>query len=120
MFNARARPLRVNDVHMQTLAHTPLGVYSVVMNLHDKNMKSVLRRLSILEGQIRGLRDLIEKGAYCVDIITQTSAVKQGLSNVEDILLEGHLSTCTLNHIKSGHEKKAIDEILKVYKLKRK
>lgn len=106
-------------MHNLALAYTPRGVYSTRMEKHDKNTKSVLRRLSIIEGQIRGLRDLVGSDAYCVDIITQTSAVKQALSNVEDILLEGHLSTCTLHHIKSGNEKKAIEEILKVYKLKR-
>lgn len=83
------------------------------------NIKSLDRRLSIVEGQIRGLRELIAKGAYCVDVITQTSAVKQALSGVEDMLLENHLSTCAINQIKKGNEKKAVEEIIKVYKLKR-
>lgn len=87
--------------------------------MEHKNTKSLLRRLSIIEGQIRGLRELIANGAYCIDVITQTSAVKQALSGVEDILLENHLSTCAVNQIKKGNEKKAVDEIIKVYKLKR-
>ena len=80
----------------------------------------VLRRLKILEGQIRGLQDMIEKDTYCVDVITQTSAVKQGLSNVENMILENHLSTCVVEQIRSGDSKKAIGEVLKVYTLKRK
>ncbi len=87
--------------------------------MESKNTKSILRRLSIAEGQIRGLRELIASGAYCVDVITQTSAVKQALSGVEDMLLESHLSTCAINQIKKGNEKKAVEEIIKVYKLKR-
>lgn len=87
--------------------------------MESKNTKSILRRLSIAEGQIRGLRELIASGAYCVDVITQTSAVKQVLSGVEDMLLESHLSTCAINQIKKGNEKKAVEEIIKVYKLKR-
>lgn len=87
--------------------------------MESKNTKSILRRLSIAEGQIRGLRELIANGAYCVDVITQTSAVKQALSGVEDMLLENHLSTCAINQIKKGNEKKAVEEIIKVYKLKR-
>ena len=79
-----------------------------------------IRRLKIIEGQVRGLQDMIEEGAYCIDVITQTSAVKQALSNIEDVLLEGHLSHCALNQIKTGKEKKAIEEILKVYQMKRK
>ena len=87
--------------------------------MHKQDDKKLLRRLSIIEGQVRGLRELIASGAYCIDVITQTSAVKQALSGVEDILLESHLSTCAVNQIKKGDEKKAVDEIIKVYKLKR-
>ncbi len=86
----------------------------------DLNKTKLIRRLKIIEGQVRGLQHLIEKDTYCIDVITQTSAVKQGLSNVEDILLEGHLATCTLDQMKSGKEEKAKKEILKVFKLKRK
>ncbi|MDO8522600.1 MAG: metal-sensitive transcriptional regulator [bacterium] len=81
---------------------------------------TIARRLKIIEGQVRGLRDMIEKGTYCIDVITQSSAVKQGLSNVEDMILQEHLSTCVVKQIQSGSAKKAVGEILKVYKLKRK
>ena len=80
----------------------------------------LIRRLKIIEGQIRGLQGMVEKGSYCIDIITQTSAVKQGLSNVEDMLLEHHLGTCVIDQIHHGETEKARSEILKVYKLKRK
>lgn len=83
----------------------------------DKNKLS--RRLSIIEGQIRGLQKMIEEDKYCVDIITQTSAVKQGLSNIEDLLLEGHLGHCVVGQIKKGETEKAVNEILKVYRLKK-
>jgi DNA-binding FrmR family transcriptional regulator len=63
---------------------------------------------------------MIEEDKYCVDIITQTSAVKQGLSNVEDLLLEGHLGHCVVSQIKKGETQKAVGEILKVYRLKKK
>ncbi|MEK7106187.1 MAG: metal-sensitive transcriptional regulator, partial [Patescibacteria group bacterium] len=48
----------------------------------------MIRRLKIIEGQVRGLQNLIDKNTYCIDVITQTSAIKQGLSNVEDMLME--------------------------------
>lgn len=88
--------------------------------IQDKNKSNLVRRLKLIEGQIRGLQKMIESDTYCIDIITQTSAVKQGLSNVEDLLLENHLSGCILNQVKSGQSEKAKAEILKVYKLKRK
>ena len=88
--------------------------------MQDKDKKALLRRLKIIEGQIRGLHVMVDQGKYCIDIITQTSAAKQALSNIEDVLLQGHLSTCAIRQIKQGNETKAVEEILKVYKLKRK
>ena len=84
------------------------------------NEKQLIRRLKILEGQVRGLQDMVSKDTYCIDVITQTSAVKQGLSNFEDQLLERHLSTCVIKQIRDGQIEKPKNEILKVYKLKRK
>ncbi len=69
---------------------------------------------------MRGLQKMIDQDIYCIDVITQTSAIKQGLSNVEDALMEGHLGHCLVNQIKSGQVDKATKEILKVYRLKRK
>ncbi len=80
----------------------------------------IVRRLKIIEGQIRGLQDMIANDTYCIDVITQTSAVKQALSNIEDALMETHLGTCVVHQMKEGKEKKAIEEIVKVYRLKRK
>ncbi len=84
------------------------------------NKQKIIRRLKILEGQARGLQKMIEADTYCIDVITQTSALKQGLSNIEDMLLEGHLGHCVVNQIKGGQTDKATKEILKVYQLKRK
>jgi len=88
--------------------------------LDDKNKDKVIRRLKLLEGQMRGLQKMVSNDMYCIDVITQTSAVKQGLSNVEDFLLENHLDHCVHHQMKSGQTFKAKKEIIKVYKLKRK
>ena len=85
-----------------------------------ENKQKIIRRLKIIEGQVRGLQEMIEKNTYCIDVITQTSAVKQALSGIEDVVMENHLSTCVIKQIKKGEEKKPVDEILKVYRLKRK
>ncbi len=82
--------------------------------------QKLIRRLKIIEGQVRGLQEMLDKDSYCIDIITQTSAVKQALSGVEDALMENHLGTCVVHQIKDKKEKIAIKEILKVYQLKRK
>lgn len=89
--------------------------------LKIKGQKSkLLKRLQIINGQVRGLRKMVDEGVYCVDIITQTSAVKRALSSVEDELMSEHLATCVIEQIKKGKEAKAVGEILKVYRLKRK
>jgi len=63
---------------------------------------------------------MVEGEEYCVDIITQTSAVRHALSSIEDVMLENHLSTHVVSQMKSGKHKRAIDEILSVYKLSKK
>ena len=89
-------------------------------DMKTEQKKKLIRRLKIIEGQTRGLQNMIDKGTYCVDVITQTSAIKQALSVVEDALLKNHLSTCVVDQIRKGKSKQPIDEILKVYKLSRK
>lgn len=101
---------------MALTIHTPWG-YSVSMN-SDIKVKAN-RRLKIIEGQLRGLQRMVDEDKYCIDIITQASAIKEALSSVEDLLLENHLSTHVVEQIKGGQEDQATDEILKVYKLKR-
>ncbi len=79
--------------------------------------QKLLRRLSIIEGQLRGVKKMVEEERYCVDIITQTEAVKNALGGVESALLERHLSTCVAEQMKKGQEAKAVGEMLKIYKL---
>ena len=86
----------------------------------NTSKQKLIRRLKIIEGQVRGLQKMVENDKYCIDVITQTSAIKKGLSGVEDVLMEGHLGHCLINQIKSGETSKATKEILKVYQLKRK
>lgn len=88
--------------------------------MNTKTKTQALRRLKIIEGQVRGLQKMVEDDAYCIDVITQASAVKEALSGVEDLLLENHLTTHVIHQVKTGDEEKATAEILKVYKLKRK
>lgn len=98
-----------------------MGYIFVYMKfMEDKTKNRFIRRLKIIEGQMRGLQEMIKKDTYCIDVITQTSAVKQGLSNIEDLLLENHLNGCIIDQVKTGQTGRAKEEILKVYKLKRK
>lgn len=88
--------------------------------MDEKNKAQVIRRLKLIEGQVRGVQKMVDNDTYCIDVITQTSAVKQALSNVENLLLENHLDHCVQHQMSSGQSKKVKNEVLKVYKLKMK
>lgn len=106
------------DLSTKAVVIYPIGVYNECM---DKNIKKrLIRRLRILEGQIRGLQGMVEKEKYCIDILNQSSAAKQALSGVEDLLLENHLTTHVVEQIKLGQEEKSIKEILDIYKVSKK
>lgn len=79
-----------------------------------------IRRLKIIEGQVKGVQSMVDKENYCIDIITQISAVKEALMGVEDLILENHLTTHVVHQIKNGKGAQATQEILKVYKLAQK
>jgi DNA-binding FrmR family transcriptional regulator len=79
--------------------------------------KGVMKRLKIIEGQVRGLQKMVEDEKYCVDVITQASAVRESLSGIERLMLENHLSTHVIHQIKHGKSDQAINEIMKIYRL---
>lgn len=72
---------------------------------------ALLRRLSRIEGQVRGIRGMVEKEAYCTDILTQVSAVQAALNAFSRELLGNHIRTCVVRDIKDGHEE-VIDDLL--------
>ncbi len=86
----------------------------------DKTKKSLVSRLNRIEGQIRGVKGLIEKDTYCDDVITQISAIQSALNGVSKLLLEGHLKSCVLERIQEG-DVEVLDEVLvTVHKLMKK
>lgn len=86
----------------------------------DKVKKNLVTRLNRIEGQIRGVKGLIERDTYCDDVITQLSAIQSALNSVGKILLEGHLKTCVLERIQEG-DLEVLDEVLvTVHKLMKK
>lgn len=96
----------------------PLG--GILKNMTNSIQQKLIRRLKIIEGQVRGLQSMVNDGAYCVDVITQANALKKAISSVEDAVLENHLATHVVEQIKSGQHAKAIHEVMKVYKLSKK
>ena len=73
--------------------------------------EALLQRLSRIEGQVRGLRDMLQKDAYCTDILVQVSAVNAALNSFSKELLATHIRTCVADDIRAGHDE-AIDELV--------
>jgi DNA-binding FrmR family transcriptional regulator len=78
----------------------------------DKIKSNLVSRLNRIEGQIRGIRGMIEKDVYCDDILNQIAAVHSALNSVGKILLEGHMKSCVIERIQQG-DSEVIDELLK-------
>ncbi len=76
----------------------------------EKEYKSLVNRLSRIEGQIRGIRTMVENDAYCTDILTQVSAVSAALNAFNRALLTEHIKTCVANDIRAGKDE-TIDEL---------
>ena len=73
--------------------------------------KNLTTRLNRIEGQIRGIKGMIEKDMYCDDVITQISATQSALNSVAKILLEGHLKGCVVDRLSEGDDV-VLDELL--------
>ncbi len=70
----------------------------------EAELKSLLNRLARIEGQVRGVRGMVASSAYCIDIITQVSAISSALRAFNRELLSNHIKTCVVDDIKNGKE----------------
>ena len=74
--------------------------------------ESLIRRLNRIEGQVRGIRGMVEKEAYCTDILTQVSAVQSALNAFSRELLASHIRTCVADGIRAG-DTEVVDELVR-------
>ena len=79
----------------------------------DEEQKKLINRLNRIEGQIRGIKSMVENNAYCTDILIQVSAVNSALNSFNKILLANHIRTCVAEDIRMGKEE-TIDELTAV------
>jgi DNA-binding FrmR family transcriptional regulator len=77
----------------------------------EEEQKKLINRLSRIEGQIRGIRGMIEKDAYCADILTQSAAVSAAVNAFNKELLASHIHTCVADKIRDGDDQ-VIDELV--------
>ena len=77
----------------------------------DKEVKDLITRLNRIEGQIRGIRGMIERDAYCTDVLTQISAANAALNSFTKVLLASHIKTCVAQDIREGRDE-TVDELV--------
>lgn len=77
----------------------------------EQEYKSLINRLNRIEGQIRGIRGMVEKDAYCPDILVQVAAANAALNAFNRELLSSHIKTCVANDIRQGKDE-TIDELV--------
>ena len=77
----------------------------------EEEYKSLIHRLNRIEGQIRGIRGMVERSAYCLDILIQSAAVTAAMNAFNRELLSNHIRTCVVKDIQAGNEE-VIDELV--------
>jgi DNA-binding FrmR family transcriptional regulator len=81
----------------------------------EREYKDLVNRLSRIEGQVRGIRKMIDSDAYCTDILVQVSAVNAALNSFSKVLLSNHIHTCVVDDIRGGRDE-AVDELVDLLK----
>ena len=76
----------------------------------EKEYKDLLNRLSRIEGQVRGVRRMLEEERYCIDILNQVSAIQAALNAFNRVLLTDHIKSCVVDDIRAGDEE-VVDEL---------
>lgn len=77
----------------------------------EQEKKDLLNRLSRIEGQVRGVRGMVEKDAYCTDVLTQVAAINAALNSFNKVLLASHIRTCVSQDIRDGKDG-TVDELV--------
>lgn len=79
----------------------------------DEERKTLINRLRRIEGQVRGIEGMIERDAYCVDVLTQVQAISSALTSFSKALLESHVKTCVKDDVLAGKDE-VLDELVDV------
>ena len=81
-----------------------------------KEEKDLINRLNRIEGQVRGIKAMVQDERYCTDILVQVSAVQSALNGFCKMLLSNHIRTCVVDEIKKGNEEEAVAELCETIK----
>ena len=101
--------LKYEAEHTNIVSST--DVTDLKVTVREKEYKDMINRLSRIEGQIRGIRAMVENGAYCPDILVQSAAANAALNAFNKELLASHIRTCVVEDIRDGKDE-VIDELV--------
>jgi len=104
--------IRMEEQIHESTSHESCGTDGRKSHHSDKTKSNIISRLNRIEGQIRGVKGLIEKDTYCDDVLNQISSVQSALNGVGKLLLEHHMKSCVMDRIQEGDDE-VIDELLK-------
>ena len=79
--------------------------------MQDKDM--LIKRLNRIEGQVKGIQKMVDEERYCIDILTQISAIRSAINKVGSIILENHIKGGVVNSIKEDNSEESIEELMK-------
>ena len=83
----------------------------------EKEYKDLMNRLNRIEGQVRGIKKMLEENAYCPDILIQVSAISSALNSFNKVLLDNHMNTCVVENIQKGNLEVVVELTNKLKKL---
>ena len=82
-------------------------------HIHEQEINN---RLKSVLGHVKKVQTMAEEGAYCIDILNQSKAIQQALRKVDELVLDRHLRSCAVKHMKQGKTDTAVNEIMSVFK----
>ncbi len=85
--------------------------------MRDETKSDVLKRLNFIDGNLAGIRRIVEADKYCVDVLKQTYAVRRAIEKMESIMLAGHLHTCVVEGIREGRDDAVLSELSELYEM---
>lgn len=96
---------------MEEITGKACGCCSKTKKRPEKEYRDLMNRLSRIEGQVRGIKGMVERDTYCIDILIQVSAVTSALNSFSKELLANHIRTCVADDIRNGKDE-TIDELV--------
>src|SRR5262245_22699945 len=107
-------PARRPSVPASATRHNPAPPPANFRHSYSKDKASLVRRLSRMEGQVRGIARMIEREEYCVDILQQTAALRAAIDAVSILVLEDHVQGCVRTAAEQGQADEYVDEVIDV------